>query len=95
VLRYVSRGRVESTLMLGDEDDAELIAFRVSDAPVRAELTTRPLRELGLPEGSLIGAVVRDGEAIIATGDTVIRPRAEVFVVCRPEAIAQIETLLA
>ncbi len=95
VLRYVSRGRVESTLMLGGEDDAELIAFRVSDAPARAELTTRPLRELVLPEGSLVGAVVRDGEAIIATGDTVIRPRDEVFVVCRPEAIAKFETLLA
>lgn len=95
VLRYVSRGRIESTLMLGDEDDAELIAFRVADAPARAELTARPLRELALPEGSLVAAIVRDGEAFIATGDTVIRPRDELFVVCRPEAIARIEALLA
>lgn len=95
VLRYVSRGRVESTLMLGDEDDAELITFRVADAPARAELTSRPLRELGFPEGSLVGAVVRDGAAFIASGDTVIRPRDELIVVCKPELIAEIETLLA
>jgi trk system potassium uptake protein TrkA len=95
VLRYVSRGRVESTLMLGDEDDAELIAFRISEAPARAELIQRPLRELALPEGALVGAVVRDGAAFIASGDTVIRPRDEVFVVCRPDAIAHVETLLA
>jgi trk system potassium uptake protein len=95
VLRYVSRGRVESTLMLGDEDDAELISFRVPDAPTRAGLTTRPLRDLDLPEGALVGAVIRDGAAFIASGDTVIRPRDEVIIVCLPEAIAQVEALLA
>ncbi len=95
VLRYVSRGRVESTLMLGDEDDAELIAFRVADAPALEELTRKPLRELELPEGALVGAIVRDGAAFIASGDTVLRPRDEVFVVCRPEAIAEIEAMLA
>jgi trk system potassium uptake protein TrkA len=95
VLRYVSRGRVESTLMLGDEDDAELIAFRVSEAPANAALTERPLRELELPEGSLVGAIVRDGAAFIASGDTVIRPGDELIVVCKPEAIAKIEALLA
>jgi trk system potassium uptake protein TrkA len=95
VLRYVSRGRVESTLMLGDEDDAELIAFRVADVPVLAELTRKPLRELELPEGALVGAIVRDGAAFIASGETVIRPRDEVFVVCRPDAIAEVEAMLA
>lgn len=95
VLRYVSRGRVESTLMLGDEDDAELIAFRIPDAPTNDELVTRPLRELELPAGALVGAVVRDGAAFIAAGDTVIRPRDEVFVVCRPDAIAKMEALLS
>ena len=95
VLRYVSRGRVESTLMLGDEDDAELLSFRVPAAPARAELTARPLRELDFPADSLVGAIVRDGAAFIASGETVIQPRDELIVVCKPEAIAKIEAMLA
>lgn len=94
VLRYVSRGRVESTLMLGDEDDAELIDFRIGDPPKRTALTTRPLKELGLPPNALLAAVVRNGAAFIATGDTVLQPRDELFVVCTPEALAAVEAAL-
>lgn len=93
VLRYVSRGRVESTLMLG-EHDAEVIDFRVGDAPAHADLIRRPLRELELPAGALVGAVVRKGTAFIATGDTVLRPGDDLIVVCKPEAIAPFERLL-
>jgi trk system potassium uptake protein TrkA len=94
VLRYVSRGRVESTLMLGDEDDAELVDFRVADNP-RAELIVKPLKELGFPKGSLVGAIVRDGTAFIASGDTVLAPRDELIVVCKPQAIADVEALVS
>ncbi len=94
VLRYVSRGRVESTLMLGDEDDAELIDFRIGDAPKSAALITRPLKDLRFPPNSLVAAVVREGSAFIASGETVLRPRDELFVVCAPDAIASVESLL-
>lgn len=93
VLRYVSRGRVESTLMLGDEDDAELVDFRISMTPGRA-LTERPLKQLAIPDGALVGAVVRKGEAFIASGDTVLAPGDELLVVCTPEAIGAFEALI-
>ena len=94
VLRYVSRGRVESTLLLG-EHDVEVIDFRIADVPARGEVTTRPLKDLGFPEGALIGAIVRGDRAFIASGDTVLEPKDEVLVVCKPDAIARIEALLA
>lgn len=94
VLRYVSRGRVESTLLLG-EHDVEVIDFRIPAVPARAELTTMPIKTLGFPEGALVGAVVRDGTAIIVSGDTVLKARDELFVVCKPAAIIGIEALLA
>jgi len=93
VLRYVSRGSVESTLMLGDEDDAELVDFRISESP-RASVTSRPLGELDFPPDSLVGAIVRKGNAFIATAASVLAPGDELVVVCKPEAIAQIEALL-
>jgi trk system potassium uptake protein TrkA len=94
VLRYVTRGRVESTLLLG-EHDVEVIDFRIADAPARPELTTRPLRELGFPTGALIGAVVRGDAAFIATGDTILRGGDELLVVCRPNAISEVAAMLA
>jgi trk system potassium uptake protein TrkA len=93
-LRYVMRGRVESTLMLG-EHDLEVIDFRIADEPTRQELTQLPISKLDLPDGVLVGAVVRDGTAFIATGDTVLRPRDEVFVVCQPEKLARVEAMLS
>jgi trk system potassium uptake protein len=94
ILRYVSRGQVESTLMLG-EHDAEVIDFRVAEHPSRADLTVKPLRELGFPDGSLVGAIVRNGSAFIAKGDSVLQPLDELLVVCTPEVIARVEKLLA
>jgi trk system potassium uptake protein TrkA len=93
VLRYVSRGRVESTLLLGDEHDAELIDFRIGDAPKR-QVTMRPLKDLAFPPNALVAAVLRDGRPFIASGDTVLQPRDELFVVCTPDAIASVEALI-
>lgn len=95
VLRYVSRGQVESTLMLGDEDDAELVDFRIPEKPARPEIVTQPLHQLAFPSGALVGAAVRKGNAFIARGDTVLQPGDELFVVCLPEAIARVEALLS
>jgi trk system potassium uptake protein TrkA len=94
VLRYVSRGQVESMVMLGDEDDAGLVGFRVPDAP-RPELTERPLKELGFPPGTLLAAVVRQGIPFIARGDTRLAADDELIVACRPDAIARVEEMLA
>jgi trk system potassium uptake protein len=43
----------------------------------------RPVREVELPEQSLIVGVVRDGEALVPKGDTVLRSRDHIFLVCR------------
>ena len=94
ILRYVRRGTVQSTLVLG-EHDAEMIEFRVSDKPARPDLIEKPLKDLRFPEGALIGAVIRGADVFIPSGATVLRPRDELFVVCRPEALGKVEDLLA
>lgn len=92
ILRFVRRGRVESTHMLGDHE-AEIIELIVPEQPRRHEIIERPLRELDFPAGSLIGAVVRDGVATIAAGDTVLRPGDDLLVVTTPAAVHRIQKI--
>ncbi len=93
ILRYVRRGKVGSALLLG-EHEVEILGFRVPDKP-RKRLLARPLAELELPEGALAGAVIRDGEVLLAAGDTVLQPGDELFVACRPDLLERVEHLLS
>jgi trk system potassium uptake protein TrkA len=49
----------------------------------------KPVRELSLPEGCLLAAVVRDNNAQVVTGDTVLQPGDIVIVIATPKAIEQ------
>ncbi|OGT98352.1 MAG: potassium transporter TrkA [Geobacteraceae bacterium GWB2_52_12] len=94
ILRYVRRGAVKSTLVLG-EHDAEVIELRVPDRPAEPDLVEKALKDLSFPKGALIGAVIRNGKVFIPSGATVLRPGDDLLVVCRPEALRKIEELLA
>jgi trk system potassium uptake protein len=61
----------------GSIDVVEVILNKGSPA------VDRPVREVKLPEQSLIVGVVRDGEALVPKGDTVLRSRDHIFLVCR------------
>src|SRR4028119_1401115 len=61
----------------GSIDVVEVILKKGSPA------VDRPVREVELPEQSLIVGVVRDVEALVPKGDTVLRSRDHIFLVCR------------
>lgn len=92
--RYVRTGRVESSLVLG-QDQAELIHFTVPQNPARRDLFSRTIEELGFPEGSLVGALLREHEVLIGPENAVLRPGDELLVVSRPEVLGRIEKLLS
>lgn len=94
ILSYVRGGAVEAALLLG-EHEAEVLQLRVPDRPARRELISQPLKELGFPRGSLVGAVIRGDEAILGSGNVVLRPGDELLVVTRPEALAKVAELLS
>jgi trk system potassium uptake protein TrkA len=94
ILRYLRKGLVESTFLLGD-DEIEVIHFRIPDAAVRLGLVGKPIKTLGFPKGALVGAVIRGDEALIGSGDTILRPGDELLIVCQPEALARVERLLS
>jgi trk system potassium uptake protein TrkA len=72
LLRYAQVGRVQAVLQAVQkigESSAEVVEMVVRQGAKAAGVS---LRELKLPNGALIGAVVRDGEAFIPHGRTVI-----------------------
>ena len=57
-----------------------------------SKLVNTPLFELGLPKGALVLAIVRGGEAIIPTGQDVIKPEDRVVILGRKEIMDKMET---
>lgn len=94
ILRYVWRGGITSTAMLGNHE-VEIIELRVPGRPARKEIVTRPLRDLRFPSQALVGAVVRKDAAFVPGGDTVLEPGDELLIVTLPQALHEVEKLLA
>jgi trk system potassium uptake protein TrkA len=76
ILRHLRGGPVLSVAKLRRED-AEVIEFQISSS---SPITDRPLKELKLPKGLLIAAVVRDRQAYIPDGNFVTRADDRVLV---------------
>ena len=93
ILRFVRRGHVRSSIMLGDHE-GEIIEFKIPDKP-RGDAVKRPIKELSIPTGTLVGAVIRKGEVFIPDGDTQLQAGDDVLVVSLPGLIGNMENLLA
>ncbi len=68
--------------------DAEVLEFQ---AMHKSKATKRTIRDLGLPDGSIIGGVVRNKTGHIATGDFQIEPDDHVVVFALPEAYQKVQ----
>ena len=60
-----------------------------------AKITKKPLNEISLPDGVNIGAVIRNGEVIIAQGWVTIRPEDKVVLFCLSHNFKKIEKLFS
>ncbi len=89
ILRYVRRGRVMTVAALKGIE-AEAIEFKVSQKSAIAGMT---LTELQLPEGAVIGTIIRGEEIILPRGADEIRVGDEVIVFALPGTIGAIEQL--
>ncbi len=70
ILKYIRGGRVVSvSLLLGG--DAEVTEIIIGE---NLPFTGKPLAELNLPKGIIIGAIVHNGEVTIPKGGSVIHP---------------------
>ncbi len=91
ILQHVRRGRIHSvhTLREGFGELIEAEALETSD------LVGKPLREVDLPSGVLLGAIVRDGEMICPGGDTVVQAEDRVVLFASADVIRKVEKMFA
>lgn len=68
--------------------DADVAEFSVKE---NSRITKHPVKALGLPKGTTIGGMIRNGEGILVTGDTQIKAGDHVVVFCLDGMIKKIE----
>ncbi len=89
ILQHVRRGRIKGVYSLSD-GAAELVdAVALETSP----LVNKPLREAQLPEGVMIGAVYRDGEVQMPSGDTVINAGDRIVLMTMRENVKDVEQM--
>ena len=91
ILQHVRRGRIRAVHALregfGEIMEAELLET--------STLIGKAIRDADLPEGVLIGAIVRDGEVVIPRAGTALRAGDRVVMFVATEAVKEVERLFA
>ncbi len=89
ILQHVRRGRIRGVhgVEAGEGEVVEAEALETSP------MIGKPLRDAELPDGLRIGAIVRNGEVIIPTGDSEIRPKDRVVMFALRDKIEEIQHL--
>lgn len=91
ILQHVRRGRIHAVHSL-HEGFGELIE---ADALETSSLVGKPLREVKLPAGVLLGAVVRGGAMISPRGNTVVQAGDRVVLFAAAEAVKKVEKMFS
>ncbi len=91
ILQHVRRGRIRSVYSLHG-GEAEVIE---ADALETSPLVGAPLKDVKLPRGVLIGALVRGDEVIIPRGNTVIKEHDRVVIFAPHDVVKKVERMFA
>ncbi len=91
IYRHIRRGDL-ITLSTIHGVDAEVMEFSVEHD---CKVTTKKVRELGLPKGALIGGIVRDNKALIPTGDFQIKYNDKVVVFASTECAKKVSSFFS
>lgn len=91
ILQHVRRGRIHSVHTLR-EGFGELIE---AEALQTSSLVGVPLREIKLPPGVVIGAIVRNGQVVSPRGNTVIQNKDRVILFATADVVRKVEKLFS
>ena len=90
ILKYVRSGNILSLTTVA-EGKAEIMEAEAKEGSI---LTGKTLREVELPKKTLIGAIIRDNNVIIPSGDDKIVSNDKLIIFTLRESIKQVEKLL-
>jgi len=91
ILQHVRRGRIRAVHSLG-EGIGEVIE---GDALETSPLVGAPLKDINLPAGVVVGALVRGDEVILPRGDTVIKTGDRIVIFVTTEAVKKVEKMFS
>jgi trk system potassium uptake protein TrkA len=91
ILQHVRRGRIRSVYALHG-NAGEIVEAEALDT---SALVKKPLGQAKLPEGIVVGAVVRGDKVIMPRADTLIRPQDSVVLFAARGAAKAVERLFA
>ena len=89
ILQHVRRGRIKAVHSIHNGAGEIIEAEALETSP----LIEQTLKELSLPDGVRIGAIIRKGEVIIPNGTTTIVPRDRVIMFATAEHVRQVEQM--
>ena len=91
ILQHVRRGRIDSVHTLR-EGFGEIIE---AEAIQTTSLVGTPLSEADLPEGVLVGAVVRGDDILVPRGSTVVNVNDRIVLFAAADAVKQVEQMFS
>lgn len=87
ILKYIRRGNVVSMV---EQSHAEVLEIEIQHLD-HGEILNRPIRSIHLPKGVIIGAIVRDGQAIIPSGEDELHEGDRVIIFTLLKSIPKVE----
>jgi len=91
ILQHVRRGRIRAVHSLR-EGFAEVIE---AEALETSAVVNTPLKDVKLPSGVIVGAIVRGDDVIIPRPNTVIRPKDRVIILATVGQVKKVEKMFA
>ena len=94
--KMISASHIYQMMLDADVSNVKCLTFAnadVAEFTVKADskITKHLSKDLGLPKGTTIGGMIRNGEGILVTGDTLVRAGDHVVVFCLSMMIKKIE----
>ena len=94
--KMIAAGHIYQMMLDADVSNVKSLTFAnadVAEFTVKADskITRHHVKDLGLPKGTTIGGLIRDGVGIVVTGDTLIHAGDHVVVFCLSMMIKKIE----
>ena len=94
--KMISASHLYQMMLDADVSNVKCLTFAnadVAEFTVKADskITKHLIKDLGLPKGTTIGGMIRNGEGILVTGDTLVRAGDHVVVFCLSMMIKKIE----
>ena len=92
----IAASHIYQMMLDADVSNVKCLTFANADVaeftvPAGAKITKHFIKDLGLPKGTTIGGMIRNGEGVLVTGDTLIQPGDHVVVFCLSMMIKKIE----